>query len=128
MTDKVDTHQKPNPFDPERFRISSNSGGGNITRKLITTIPVRKPTKQAFVRCNSADTNRAECGLLTIEGDDRPYIVYPEIAHLAGNELKLFNYGLRLIARAIIFYGLFLCPRLMGQKIRITRVIGRSQI
>ena len=88
MTDKIDTHQKPNPFDPERFRISPNSGSGNITRKLITTIPVRKPKKQAFVRCNSADANRAECGLLTIEGDDRPYIVYPEIAHLAGNELK----------------------------------------
>lgn len=79
---------KPNPFDPARFRISSGNVIGDVVQKVITTIPVRKPGKQAFVRCHSHPDYRAECGLLTLEGDDRPYIVDPRVAHLVGSELK----------------------------------------
>lgn len=79
---------KPNPFDPARFRISPGGASGDVVRKVITTIPVRKPGKQSFVRCHPSPDYRAECGLLTLEGDDRPYIVDPRVAHLVGSELK----------------------------------------
>ena len=39
-----------NPFDPRNLRVSSDFSQNLDVRKVITTIPVRKPNKQSFVR------------------------------------------------------------------------------
>jgi hypothetical protein len=80
--------QKPSPFDPSRFRITGASSNADISRKVITAIPVRKPGKQQFVRARNGDNWRIECGLLHLEGDERAYIVDPTVAHLVGQDLK----------------------------------------
>lgn len=84
----VGEKQKPNSFDPARFRISTGGASGDVVRKVITTIPVRKPGKQSFVRCHPSPAYRAECGLLTLDGDDRPFIVDPSVVHLVSGDLK----------------------------------------
>lgn len=42
--------EAPNPFDPARFRLSESSLAGVGVKKHLTTVPVRKPSKEAFVR------------------------------------------------------------------------------
>jgi len=80
--------KKPNPFDPARFRIVGSSPIGEIAQKVINWVPVKKPGKQSFIRVHPGDGYRIVCGLLTLEGDERPYIVDPSVAHLVGKDLK----------------------------------------
>lgn len=78
----------PNPFDPKRFRMSSDSPQGPAAQKVLTNLGVRKPTRQQFVRVNPNPELRLECGLLELDGQPRPYLVLPEFAHLLGTDMK----------------------------------------
>jgi hypothetical protein len=42
--------QPPDPFDLEALRLPANYGSDLAVRKLLTTIPVRRPDRQWFVR------------------------------------------------------------------------------
>ena len=39
-----------NPFDPASLRLDQTFTDGTAVKKLLTTIPVRKPKRQDFVR------------------------------------------------------------------------------
>jgi hypothetical protein len=41
------------PFDPASLRLDQTFTDGTAVKKLITTIPVRKPSRQDFVRVHS---------------------------------------------------------------------------
>jgi len=45
-----------NPFDPSRLRLSQDFVGAAGVKKILTTVPVRKPSKEWFIRthCDSA--------------------------------------------------------------------------
>jgi hypothetical protein len=43
------------PFDPVNLRVDQNYIESSGVRKLITTIPVRKPNRQTFFRIHPAD-------------------------------------------------------------------------
>lgn len=79
---------KPNPFDPSRFRVVASSDLGGVARKVITHIPVAKPSKQQFVRVHPGVENQMECCLLKLDTDQRPYLVAPEVSHLIGIDIK----------------------------------------
>ena len=96
-------NQKPKPFDPARFRLSGASGTGSVVRKALTYIPVRKPTKQAYVRTCPDPNYRLECGLLTLEGEDQPYIVLPDIAHVVEQEVKAYQLRLAIDRQGNVF-------------------------
>lgn len=93
----------PKPFDPARFRMKNESGDLGTVRKALTHVPVRKPTKQAFVRTCPDPSYRLECGLLRLEGEDQPYIVDPDVAHLVGSEMKPVQLRLTIDRQGNIF-------------------------
>src|SRR5271166_3792977 len=50
----------PDPFDPARLRLSQDYLAAAGVKKLLTTVPVRKPSKEWFVRCHPDPAYRIE--------------------------------------------------------------------
>ena len=65
------------PIDPAAFRISQNFIASAATAKILTTVPVRKPAKQEFIRVHPGDDYRISVGLLTYEAEREVYLVTP---------------------------------------------------
>ena len=78
--DKKDESNKkyPNsPFDPANLRLSQNFGASAGVKKLTTTIPVRKPGKQDFVRVHPDPAYQIETAVLEFKEERETYLVAP---------------------------------------------------
>ena len=100
-----------NPFDPSNLRLSQNFAESIGVKKLVTTIPVRKPGKQDFVRVHSDPDFRMETAILELKEERESYLVAsnlraelegeftPKILFTAINRQKvLFLWSIRLPA------------------------------
>jgi hypothetical protein len=72
----------PDPFDDlENLRLDQSFADQVGVKKLITTIPVRKPNRQDFVRVHPDPAYRlTPAALLELKEDRETYFVLPEIA------------------------------------------------
>ncbi len=72
-------------FDLDAIRLSQNFGELSGIKKLLTTVPVRKPNRTQFFRTHP--DHRLDVMLLKYGETDDPYIVMPqlraEVEHLA---------------------------------------------
>jgi hypothetical protein len=78
------------PFNPANLRLDPGYLKSGGVKKLLTTVPVRKPNKQDFIRVHP-DPEYRLCGIAIIElRDDREtYLVMPSYAQ--GLDPQLFN-------------------------------------
>ena len=76
---------EPEEFDLDAIRLSQNFGESSGIKKLLTTVPVRKPNRTQFFRTHP--DHRLDVMLLKYGETDDPYIVMPqlraEVEHLA---------------------------------------------
>ena len=76
---------EPEEFDLDAIRLSQNFGESSGIKKLLTTVPVRKPNRTQFFRTHR--DHRLDVMLLKYGETDDPYIVMPqlraEVEHLA---------------------------------------------
>ena len=77
--------EAPDPFDPERFRIDPSKEMIGV-KKLLTTVPVRKPKAQDFVRVHPDEEYRRTFAL--IEFDREFYLLTREIARDLPGEFR----------------------------------------
>jgi hypothetical protein len=78
----ISTANAPNPFDPESLRLDQSFTDGPTVKKLINTIPVRKPGKQDFVRVHPSPEYRCNVTVIEVKDDGETYWVP---AHLRGD-------------------------------------------
>jgi hypothetical protein len=69
---------KPNPFDPASLRLDQNFAGAGVTR-LLTTVPVRKPNKQEFVRVHPDESYRLTTATIELKEEREVYLIAPHI-------------------------------------------------
>ncbi len=76
--------------DFSRFRLSQNFGSVSGVRKILTTVPVRKPLKTQFVRVHSE--NKLDTMLLRYgdNGEDL-YLIDPDVMQEVGNLAKPYR-------------------------------------
>jgi hypothetical protein len=75
----------PDPFDPARLRLSTDFLAAAGVKKLLTTVPVRKPSKEWFVRCHPDAAYHIETCVIELKEDSETYLVDPSLwAELAG--------------------------------------------
>ena len=67
----------PDPFDPAALRLDQSFTEGPAVKKLLTTIPVRKPGPQDFVRVHPAEDYRLDTAVITLKDDRETYLVSP---------------------------------------------------
>ncbi len=68
-----------NLFDPATLRLSQNFGESAGVKKLVTTIPVRKPNKQDFIRVHADPAYRLETAVLEFKEERETYLVAPAL-------------------------------------------------
>ena len=74
-------------FDPSKLRLSQNFAESAGVKKLVTTIPVRKPNKQDFVRVHPDTAYRLETVILEFKEERETYLVAPELWPALPSEL-----------------------------------------
>lgn len=82
MSDNVTKLQVlPDPFDPENLRLDQSFVETSGVKKLLTTVPVRKPNNQDFNRVHSNEAYRLTAAIIELKDDREVYLVLPHIAH-----------------------------------------------
>lgn len=75
----------PDPFDLGALRLSQDFAAQIGVRKALTTIPVRKPDRQWFVRVHPDPAYRLETAVLELKEDNETYLLAPQLrAELPG--------------------------------------------
>jgi hypothetical protein len=91
-TDPKDSGQKDSgptdPFDIASLRINPSFLETTGVKKLLTTVPIRRPSRQEFFRVHSAEAYRNTFAAIDLRDDREVYIVHPAIApELAGETI-----------------------------------------
>lgn len=92
------------PFDPSVFRITPGPISEVKTERHLSLIPVRKPSKQAYVRVHPEEDYRHPCGLFILEGDERPYMVTQPIFEAFSDDMKLVDLRLTIDRQANLIF------------------------
>ena len=70
----------PDPFNPEALRLDQSFLEGGSAKKLLTSIPVRKPNPQDWFRVHAAENYRLSVALIVLKDDREYYLVLPSMA------------------------------------------------
>jgi len=105
--------ESPNPFNPEKFHIKQDFQSALGVKKLLLTIPVRKPSKEWFFRCHDDPNYQIQTIILELKEDSEIYLVDPSLWELLIGEATCST---RLLIPSINKQGvIFLWPvRLPG--------------
>jgi hypothetical protein len=90
-------------LDYSKFKIPSGSHDLPSARKLILHVPVTKAGKQRYVRVHRDKAYNFECAILQLEGEDRPYLLSPEIAQAITKDAKRVDLKLAMDRQGNIF-------------------------
>jgi hypothetical protein len=104
----------PDPFDPARLRLSQDFATTLGVKKLLLTVPVRKPAKEWFIQVHAGEEYRLQTAVIELKEDREMYLVDRTLwAELATSEA---TFGQRAIYTAANRQGtVFLWPiRLPG--------------
>jgi len=78
MTDTTENGPAPNPFDPAALRLDQSFAEAVGVKKLLTTVPVRKPNRQDFVRVHRDPAYRlTPAAIIELKEDREVYLVTP---------------------------------------------------
>jgi hypothetical protein len=70
-----------NPFDPTSLRLDESFVATSGVKKLLTTVPVRKPNRQDFARVHRDPNYRlTPAAIIELKEDHETYLVTPNIA------------------------------------------------
>jgi hypothetical protein len=77
------------PFDLSKLRLSQDFVESAGVKKLLTTVPVRKPNPQDFVRVHPDPTYRMEFAVIDLKDDREIYLLPPHIARELPSEFVM---------------------------------------
>jgi hypothetical protein len=69
----------PDPFDIASLRLNPSFVETAGVKKLLTTVPARRPNPQDFVRVHRASEYRMDVAMIVLKDDREDFLVRPEI-------------------------------------------------
>ena len=101
MSEPVKT---PDPFDPSSLRLDQSFADGEGVKKLLLTVPVRKPNRQDFVRVHPDAAYRAtEVGIIELRDEQETYLVSRAVAGDLEREFTLVTLFLAINRQGVLF-------------------------
>ena len=79
VVDPAPAPTAPDPFNIASLRLNPSFIETAGVKKLITTVPVRKPSPQDFVRVHPAAEYRENFAMVDLKDDREEYLVHPTI-------------------------------------------------
>jgi hypothetical protein len=72
------------PFDPERLRLTQDFVNSVGVKRALLTVPVRKPSKEDWIRVHPSEAYRVETAVIELKEDREIYladpVLWPELA------------------------------------------------
>ncbi|SHI11895.1 hypothetical protein [Bradyrhizobium erythrophlei] len=97
--------EKPmDPFSPENLRLSQSFADTTAVKKLITTVPVRKPNSQDFVRVHAGAGFCENFPLIQLKDDNEQYLVVAKLAPELASEIVSATLYLATNKQGVIFF------------------------
>jgi hypothetical protein len=85
-----DSSKLPDPFDPAALRLDQSYADTVGVKKLLTTVPVRKPNRQDFVRVRPDTSYRlTPAATIEVKEDREVYLVTPTMAQGLPGEFSM---------------------------------------
>jgi hypothetical protein len=91
------------PFDLANLRLDQSFVESVGVKKLLTTIPVRKPDRQDFVRVHASETYRAVVALIELKADREFYLLLPAIARELPGEFMTTTIYTAINRQGVVF-------------------------
>ena len=79
MQPNTEQQASPDPFNPTNLRLSQSFVETAGVKKLLTTVPVRKPSPQDFVRVHPDPAYRENFPIFELKDEREEYIVVAEL-------------------------------------------------
>jgi hypothetical protein len=89
VVDRIEAATTDDPFDLANFRLSQNFVESAGVKKLLTTVPVRKPNPQDFVRVHPDPGYRMELAVIDLKDDREIYLLPMPIAEQLPGEFAM---------------------------------------
>jgi hypothetical protein len=89
----LDSHTddvKADPFDPAALRVDQTFAGAGV-KKLLVTVPVRKPNRQDFVRTHPGEDYRLTTAIVELKEEREFYVIAPHIVSAITGEYVVAN-------------------------------------
>jgi hypothetical protein len=78
----------PNPFDIDALRLDQDFEEQSGALTLLTTVPVRKPSRQEWIHVHPGEDYRGKFAILTLKEERETYLVAPRIARELRDEVS----------------------------------------
>jgi hypothetical protein len=88
----------PDPFAPDRMRLGQDFTQSVAVKRLVLTVPVRKPAREWFFRVHPDESYRTETLVLELKEDRETYYIDPNLRDALQGETTV---GPRAIFTAI---------------------------
>jgi hypothetical protein len=95
------------PYDLSNLRLNQSFVELAAVKKLLTSVPVRKPNPQDFIRVHPDPQYRAALVIIELRDDRETYLVRPSIARDLPNEFIWRTFTRRSTGRALCSFGRF---------------------
>jgi hypothetical protein len=92
-----------NDFDLDGLRLSQDFGAMVGVKKAITTVPIRKPNKQWFIRVRPGEEWRFQAALLVFKEENETFLVRPELVPDLSNEVTPAELFLTMNRQGVLF-------------------------
>lgn len=69
----------PDPFDPERLKLSQHFADSLGVKKALLTVPIRKPSKEWWVQVHPDESYCVETAVIELKEEREIYLVDPEL-------------------------------------------------
>lgn len=111
-----DVHDiKRRSFNPADIRMSQDFAVEATGEKQLTTVPVRKPDKQIYVRTHPDEAFRVSVGLIDLQEDKEFYLVDPKLHDVLANELASKILITSITRQGVVFLWPINLPRADGK-------------
>jgi hypothetical protein len=89
MSEVTNRETTPDPFNPAALRLDQSYADTVGVKKLLTTVPVRKPNRQEFVRVHPDLSYRlTPAATIEVKEDREVYLVTPNMAQALPGEFS----------------------------------------
>jgi hypothetical protein len=110
------TTAAPDPFDLASLRLNPSFIETAGVKKLITTVPTRRPYKQDYVRVHPSAEYRIDFAMINLKEEDEDYLVRPEILQDLIGEVVFKTIFTAINRQGIIFLWPVRLPAPDGRK------------
>jgi hypothetical protein len=103
MTEKLTLVPPPDPFDPDALRLDQSFAESAGVKKLLTTVPVRKPNPHDFVRVHPDMDYCLLAAIIEFREEREAYLLTPAIARELVGEYVVVRLHTTISRQGVVF-------------------------